>query len=327
MKDGLWEKMTENKGIQNLFVWICTFALLTSIVNVGNRILLAILIICLIAPPIYINNLVVIPFYRKQKTLFFCLLILNWVFFTAFTILVVHTITQTEFKWASVPNAMGAMALSLTVGLAIKMARDGIAQRKERKEAELKLLKAQLDPHFLFNTLNNLYGLSVAQSEKLPPLMLKLSHLLRYNLYETKGDQVGLEKEIAYLENYISLERIRLEDQADIQFLVKGDIAGKSIAPILLIVFVENAFKHLATLEGDICQVKVELEAAEGKLNFRCTNTFDDAGDSDIKKSIGEGGIGLKNARKRLDLLYPNRHHLSIDKGDSYYKVQLTLSL
>lgn len=327
MKDGLWEKLIENKGIQNLFVWMCTFVLLISIVNVGNRILLATLIIGLIAPPIYINNLAVIPFYRKQKILFFCLLILNWVFFTAFTLFVVHTITQQEFTWGAVPNAMGALALSLTVGFAFKTARDGIAQRKERKEAELKLLKAQLDPHFLFNTLNNLYGLSVAQSEKLPPLMLKLSHLLRYNLYETKGDQVALEKEVEYLENYISLERIRLEDQADIQFLVKGNVTGLSIAPILLIVFVENAFKHLATLAGDVCQVKVELEAGDGKLHFSCTNTFDPHEKSDLKKSIEEGGIGLENAQKRLDLLYPNRYQLAIDKDDSYYKVQLNLSL
>jgi LytS/YehU family sensor histidine kinase len=210
--------------------------------------------------------------------------------------------------------------------MAIKIARDSFIRRQQEKEAELKLLKSQLNPHFLFNTLNNLYGLSVMKSDKLPSLMLKLSDLLRYSLYETKETYVPLEKEIKYLENYMSLEKIRLEDKTEIRFDKTGNFSDKKIAPMLLIVFVENAFKYLEVSKDKLSKVKVNLKTEENKLIFNCENTFDET--EIIKQNLeaGKSGIGLQNAKKRLDLIYPNKHQLTIKKENENYVVQLILN-
>lgn len=223
-------------------------------------------------------------------------------------------------------NVFGGVLLIILFGVALKLARDSFFRRQEEKEAALKLLKAQLNPHFLFNTLNNLYGLSVVKSEKLPDLMLKLSDLLRYSLYETREMFVPLEKEIKYLENYISLEKIRLEDKAEIQFNISGNVNSNIIAPMLLIVFVENAFKHLGVLDSMKSKVLVTIEVGENSLMFKCINTTD-AGDiqhNNLEK--GKSGIGLQNARKRLDLMYPEKHKLQIAQQENCYQVVLTLN-
>ena len=221
---------------------------------------------------------------------------------------------------------IGILLLVLFVSSSLKVASDSFVRRQQEKDAELKLLKAQLNPHFLFNTLNNLYGLSVMKSDKLPNLMLKLSDLLRYSLYDTKDQFVPLEKEIQYLENYISLERIRLEDQAEISLSNNGAIQEKIIAPMLLIVFVENAFKHLAISSSRKSRVVVTIEEIDDVLVFSCSNTIDETSE-EVSMEKGKSGIGLSNAKKRLALLYPNKHELMIVQRDNTYNVQLTLHL
>jgi LytS/YehU family sensor histidine kinase len=157
--------------------------------------------------------------------------------------------------------------------------------------------------------------------------MLKLSDLLRYSLYETKETVVSLEKEITYLENYISLEKIRLEDKTEIQFAKSGNLSSKIIAPMLLIVFVENAFKHLGTLKNGESKVAISIEESNNKITFTCTNTIenDHAKGENLEK--GKSGIGLQNAKQRLNLMYPEMHQLAIEKNDDYYKTQLILNL
>jgi LytS/YehU family sensor histidine kinase len=163
------------------------------------------------------------------------------------------------------------------------------------------------------------------KSDKLPELMLKLSDLLRYSLYETKDMFVPLEKEIQYLENYMSLEKIRLEDQTTIQFNKPENFQSKSIAPMLLIVFVENAFKHLGDIKNKKNSVLVDLKIDNETLLFKCTNTVDKSKPNEISLEKGKSGIGLYNVKKRLQLMYPNKHQLKINNENGYYNVELKL--
>ncbi|NRB47697.1 MAG: sensor histidine kinase [Saprospiraceae bacterium] len=194
---------------------------------------------------------------------------------------------------------------------------------REKLDAELLSLKSQINPHFLFNSLNNLYSLSLDQDKRLPDLLLRLSDNLRYMLYESGDNFVPLQKEIQFLENYIDLQRIRAPERVEIKFAVQGKIKDKTIAPLLLIHFVENAFKFGAKGSNTEAFVHINCEVQEDTFNFSIQNN---KGKLAIPPKQG-GGIGLSNTRKRLQLLYPNRHHLRIEDKEEQFKVFLTLTL
>jgi len=318
------DAIIDNKIFQNLFIWSCFFVVLLGAIQAENKFITAFYIILLLAPAIYINNLFILPKLKQQPFLFSALFFVNTVIFSVISVYIISHYANQEMELKMFINFSGIMVLALTFGTATKIARDSFLRRQQNKEAELQLLKGQLNPHFLFNTLNNLYGLSVIKSDKLPNLMLKLSDLLRYSLYETKEILVPLENEIKYLENYISLEKIRLEDKTEIQFEKTGDFADKKIAPMLLIVFVENAFKHL-DITNKNSKVIVEINSVNKQLIFNCKNTFDVNANQNLEK--GKSGIGLQNAKKRLDLIYPNKHQLKIETNNNNYTVNLKLDL
>ena len=212
------DRWIDNRIAQNLFIWFFFYLILLTTIQSENRALTSLFAVALLAPAVYVNNIFVLPFLRKKRLVFFGLFAVNTLLFTAISVFLIVTTANQTFEWKMFVNFLGIMVLALSFASTIKFTRDSFMRRQQEKEAELKLLKAQLNPHFLFNTLNNLYGLSVVKSDKLPALMLKLSDLLRYSLYDTKETFVPLEKEIRYLENYMSLEKIRLEDKTDIQF-------------------------------------------------------------------------------------------------------------
>jgi two-component system, LytTR family, sensor histidine kinase LytS len=199
-------------------------------------------------------------------------------------------------------------------------------QRKQLQiQTELRQLKAQISPHFLFNTMNNFYGLAVEKSEKLPDLMVRLSSLLRYSLYETKNATVPLGQEIAYLQDYIELEKIRLEDSLDFEF--DSTISAENsveIAPLLLVVFVENAFKHAKNVTNDVIRIKISLALdTENTLFFEIKNNF-----LFDKRTDAKPGIGLENVQKRLEVLYPNGlHSLEIEQKMGFFWVKLRINL
>ena len=316
----------DNKVVQNLFIWFCLFLILLGAVQADNKVVSAIAIIGLLAPAVYVNNIFILPFFNKNLPRFLALFLLNALIFTGVAVFfLVQTLVQ-DFKWTMFLNFFGILILALTFGSAIRISRDSFVRRQEEKNAQLKLLKAQLNPHFLFNTLNNLYGLSVLKSDKLPELMLKLSNLLRYSLYDTKETYVSLEKELQYLEDYMSLEKIRLEDQTEIAYTRSGVISGKRIAPMLLIVFVENAFKHMGNAQGLKSAVSVAVTIDADSLIFSCDNSIDKQ-TTEASLETGKSGIGLQNAQKRLSILYPERHRLAIESKDNEYKVVLTIKL
>jgi Histidine kinase len=199
--------------------------------------------------------------------------------------------------------------------------------KKLQMQSELENLKAQLSPHFLFNTMNNFYGLAVEKSNKLPDLMLRLSDLMRYSLYETKKQMVPLQKEIDYLKNYMELEKIRLEDSLQLQFNCDDKTGHEfEIAPLILIVFVENAFKHSRNSIDKIIKIDINLKIMPNDwMLFTIENNFDKNKTRGIKPV---GGIGIENVKKRLEVIYPNlEHSLNFTNNSEIFIVELKLKL
>jgi len=322
------DRWIDNKIVQNLIVWLFFFLVLISSVRTDNKIGASVFSILLLAPAVYISNLLILPFLRKNIFIFIGLFTANALVSTIVSLYLTSLLPDKSFDLETFINFLGIMLLALTLAAALKIARDSFTRRQQVKDAELKLLKAQLNPHFLFNTLNNMYGLSVAKSDKLPALMLKLSSLLRYSLYETKEITVPLEKELQYLENYMALEKIRLEDQTDIVFENRVIDKTIEIAPMLLIVFVENAFKHLSMSQGIKSRVFVSIKEENRQLLFKCTNTFSNQHTHDHHElEKGRSGIGLHNVKKRLALLYAEKYVLEIESNDDEHQVKLTLDV
>jgi len=199
---------------------------------------------------------------------------------------------------------------------------------KEKVESELKFLKSQINPHVLFNNLNNIYSYALEQSEKVPDMILKLSDIMRYMLYEAGETYVPLDKEIDYLRDFIELQKLRMEDRGDIRFNVEGNVDNQYIAPLLLIAFVENSFKHsMASSSQHIC-IKFEIIVDQSTLYFRAENPLDGhSSRTRESKKMKTEGIGLHNVQKRLEFLYPDRHKLNIRKEDSRFIVDLELKL
>ncbi|RYD98459.1 MAG: hypothetical protein EOP54_07600 [Sphingobacteriales bacterium] len=197
---------------------------------------------------------------------------------------------------------------------------------KQQLEAELLLLKAQVNPHFLFNVLNSIYSMSLKRSEQAPEMILKLSHLLRYMLYESQQEYVPLDKELQMLYAYIDLETMRLKDKLAIQMTVDLHPGGLYIAPALLLFFVENAVKHgLETLPaGGFVAIEVSKQTDTDRLHFKCVNNFD-ASRSAANVKQKDSGIGLRNVSKRLELIYPGMHQLNIENSCNIFAVDLYL--
>ncbi len=194
---------------------------------------------------------------------------------------------------------------------------------KEKASAELQLLKAQVHPHFLFNSLNNIYSFALEGSAKAPEMIQKLSGLLHYMIYECKLPQVPLEKELSMLEDYISLEKIRYGDQLRVEMHMHLDRCHHMIAPLLLIPFVENSFKHGTSKMLANPYVLLTVTVKDGILYFNLTNSKP-SGIEEISVN-SNSGIGLKNVKKRLDLLYPGKHELQIINHEASYSVWLKI--
>ncbi|GMN07075.1 sensor histidine kinase [Croceitalea sp. MTPC5] len=191
----------------------------------------------------------------------------------------------------------------------------------QRAETELEFLKAQLNPHFLFNSLNSVYSLVRNQSKEAPEAVITLSELMRYMLYEANQNKVSLEKEIEYIKNYVCLQRLRISDSQNVKLLIKGDYSDKMIAPLLLITFIENAFKYGTDFKGKT-KVEIKIEINGDHLYFRTCNLI-----GLQRKDEPNSGIGLKNVENRLDYLYPKAHALDVQEFNGEYIVDLHITL
>lgn len=216
----------------------------------------------------------------------------------------------------------------MAFAVALQLSREWYEQREhirkieiEKLNTELDYLKAQINPHFLFNSINTIYFQIDKQNSKARETLSSFSEMLRYQLYECNGHEVDIEKEISYLKNYVDLQRHRKDDNYNINFEYQ-DVNGFRIAPLMLIPFVENAFKHVSHFpSGNEIDIRLHRENSFFTMSVR--NTCDNA----VATSSTSSGIGLKNASRRLQLLYPSRHELRIKKGEGFFEVNLELKL
>lgn len=194
---------------------------------------------------------------------------------------------------------------------------------KEKAKAELEILKGQIHPHFMFNTLNSIYSLALKKSDQTPEAILKLSQLMRYMLTECSKSVVDLKTEIEVLQNYVDLEKGRFGDRLDISVSIQGDIDHNKIAPLLLLPFLENSFKHGANEMIEQAWISLDLQVIGSNLKFKLIN----GRPSDASPYPESAHVGLQNVKKRLALLYPSAHELRIHEDEDSFMVILTLSL
>ena len=193
---------------------------------------------------------------------------------------------------------------------------------KEKAEAELNFLKSQINPHFLFNSLNSVYFLIDKNNAEARESLHKFSDMLRYQLYEVNGAKIPIEREISYLKDYVDLQKLRKDEHYSVSFNYSPQVSGFSIEPLLLIPFVENAFKHVSSHGNKDNFIKLELTRNNGQFIFTSENSKDNS-----KTTDSYSGIGLTNVKRRLELLYPGKHELSIQDDNDVYKVNLRLKI
>ena len=192
----------------------------------------------------------------------------------------------------------------------------------EKLNTELSFLKSQVNPHFFFNTLNNIYSLAVVQSDQTAPAVMKLSSIMRYILTETQTNLVPLQNEVDFITNFIDLQLVRLTDKVQVIFNADGDIDNKQIAPLLFIPFVENAFKYGVSTKEKTA-INITLVTKENNVAFTVTNTIVKAD----KGIIETTGIGINNVKRRLELLYPGKHTLQVSEENNQFIVHLDINL
>lgn len=289
--------------------------------------------------PVLLNNLVLIPrlLYKSRYWIYFSLTLIvilatgileEFVFENIFY----PTTRGGDFSFHAVRNAATKIGFVIVLFSSFKLLWDfQIKQKqvseleKEKVESELKFLKSQINPHVLFNNLNNIYSYALEKSEKVPEMLLKLSEIMRYMLKDGTQPLVPLRKELVYLENFIDLQKLRMEGRGNVRFEVKGDPKDHKIAPLLLVSFVENSFKHSMKTAVDDIYIDIQITIKANKLTFDAKNSY---AEIDATENLREtGGIGLQNVKKRLQLIYNGQHTLSINHTNDYFFVHLTLNL
>ena len=273
-------------------------------------------------------------FYRKKYGLFFVFALLIVAAVIAVEELVLEKIYFPTSRGIGFPGVFYSLWEVLPV-IAIltgaKFAWDALGKQREVdtlkaavQESELQFLKSQINPHFLFNNLNNLYSYAIVQSPKTPTIILELSAVLRYMLYDCREKFVALNKEIHQLENFTRLSELQIEERGRVSFTADNIQSNYQIAPLILLVFIENAFKHSQAGQSENIRIDIDLQMTEeGRLDFVCRNNHQ-SGNSTADLSHG---IGLPNVQKRLQLLYPGAHQLTIQSTDDQYEVHLSILL
>ena len=284
----------------------------------------------------WIINYILFPkFYYKKKYLIFALS----VFLIINVVIVVEEVVlekllfpdNTGYRFPGYFSAFLEVFSPILLIVGAKFAWDFHTKQRELdnlkteiKSSELQFLKSQINPHFLFNNLNNLYSYALEGSPKTTQIILELSSVLRYSLYECEDDYVLLQNEIEQLKNYVSLSELQLEERGKINFKVEQIKKPYIIAPLILFVFIENAFKHSLSSQTNNIDIKISLYVSEdGWLYFECSNTFTEQNEIENLPQ----GIGLSNVEKRLQLLYPSSHSLKTYIKNDMYNIALKLKL
>lgn len=288
-----------------------------------------------LATVIYVVNLLLVPkFLYKKVYLLFAASFIGLIAVSAFlkmlalSVILGETLSTVNIKTAVYNNFITQFFLVLA-SIALKSAVDYIQLQKrmaevakEKAEAELNFLKAQINPHFLFNSLNAVYFLIDKKNLQAREALHKFSEMLRYQLYECGDNRIPIEKEIGFLKDYVDLQQLRVNENTSIEFSCGKEVGDFSIEPLLLIPFVENSFKHLSHFSNKQNEVQINLSRQNGSMHFSVYNTTEEK--KELQKS---GGIGLVNVQKRLKLLYPGKYKLEVKEKDGWFGVELNLSL
>ena len=347
MKQQHWYNDPRIRLLQHLLFIGFSYFLLLQIFKIGARAqwvdhVYTTLFLASILPVVYINLMTLLP--RLSKTLrwyvYGLLLLASLVFFVWINTQLFNNWSAYLFKnlffisyynwWETVSFFIAFIVITSLLKLSKSwFAINDLQQRllaieKQKVDMELLALKAQVNPHFFFNTLNSIYSLSLDKDARLPSAVLQLSGIMRYYLYESKDERVSLEKELKILQDYIELQRIRSNEKLDMKMHIDGDIAGKKIAPLILITFVENAFKHGAKGGSGNPFIHLNIVTKENELYFTLSNNKGTVDDIELKEY---NGIGLENVRRRLSLLYPNKHRLNIHDEADQFTVELKMNV
>ena len=226
------------------------------------------------------------------------------------------------FSFMSIVTMVGLLAGAKLVVEKIRTDRINRTRDKQRLESELQYLKAQVNPHFLFNAINSVYFLIKKNPDKAAETLIKLSDLLRFQLYDCSDEKIAIEKEIEYLNNFITLERVRKGDKVNVRVDMNGSLSGFQISPFMLIPFVENAFKYVSNFSNKENLIYIGLHRKDDQLNIQIENTTER-----LLVNPVVGGIGLKNVKRRLELLYPESHQLIVKENENKYSVFLSLTI
>jgi two-component system, LytTR family, sensor kinase len=333
----------QNRLLQHIAFWI--FCVLIFTVNyASNKNYKQEIVVTLAFVPghmlfVYTQLYFLVPrFLQRRKVITYILLTLVLTLVVAFSSRTIWNNFVTWYKdvppepFINIDLLRSFFAIWMLGGIAvsIKLLKDFYKEKEqtwkamnEKIKMELELLKSQVHPHFLFNTLNNLYSLTLANSKKAPIAVAHLSDLLRYMLYECKDDEVPLETEITIIKKYAELEKLRYGDRIEIAFSCTGEHNGLMIAPLLLLPFVENSFKYGTSEQLDHSWINLNIHLQENNLEFHLSNSR--SANPERKNS---GGLGLSNVKKRLDLIYGGKHELFINDNDpELFVVKLKLKL
>lgn len=287
-----------------------------------------------------INLYILLPkFMFRQSFLSYLAMLLALVllltpFITMFNIWLISGHSLDSPKWLSLPHFHFVNLLIITaLSSLVRIPLDWLKMQSEKNElltrnieTELQSLKNQINPHFLFNTLNNLYALTLKKSDQAPEVVLKLSDMMRYMLYECNENEVLMEKEFRYIRNYIELERLRYSSNTEIELNIDEALMEKRIAPLLLIPFVENSFKHGSQSSLEKAYIYINAKLEDDTLLFSVINSKPQAIPGQIHPKK-QGGVGLANVYKRLELIYPKRHILQIENMPDSYSIKLIIHL
>lgn len=289
----------------------------------------------MLAVLIYGNLLLIIPriAHGKNGALWLCVSLVTLISYTAFknlhdVYLYGYVIGDTE-RSTFLHNTLYNFSIALfylAFATALHLSKQWYQQREllrqitlEKLHTELDYLKAQLNPHFLFNSINTIFFQIDKHNTEARETLAKFSDMLRYQLYECNGNEIAIEKEIQYLNNYVSLQRLRKDDHYVIEFRVSDTVKNFSVPPLLLIPFIENAFKHISNHSDRKNFIQIDLQKHDDTLQLLVINS------ANAEHNSGPGGIGLKNVQRRLDLLYPGKHWLTFATDREQFSVNLKL--
>ncbi|MEM7109369.1 MAG: sensor histidine kinase [Bacteroidota bacterium] len=323
---------------QHSAFWVLSFCFIGSYFSISNTLkaidfVYALFFHISLVPLVYINLKVLIPKFlnSKQYVIYFAGAVLNIGLAIAIHELAFELLIPALPLDYYIVSFTDTILLGMMYGIytlltaLLKLSRSWFRIKeleKENTELALSTLRFQINPHFLLNSLNSIYALALQKSEATPEVILKLSGMLKHILYGETGNKISLQQEVNYLTHYVELQKLRFEENADIRFKSTGDFKNHEIAPLILITFFENSFKHGVSGKVAGAYAHFDLNLSGNGLSLRAVNSK-----GKTNNAPGEGGIGLENVKKRLQLLYKDRHSLEIEENKTMFKIYLTLDL